>query len=154
MKKILVFILALFTIFPTSVFYADEETNETTEDSASIQLTASQLSYYVVKMPLTVDATSNMTTFDVYIKGDVDEAKQIEIKEDKGTLCTDVHYLVNNANPTIKYELSIENEDAIAGSIIQEDYTDEAKIGFTIYHDNLKAGDYTCSLPVTIKIVD
>ena len=156
MKKLLIAVIALFTLciaFANSTLtYA--EGNETNEDSAVVQLSASKLSYYVVKLPVSVDVTDTMTMFDIYVKGDVDETKKVEVKEDKGTEENEVHYLVNNANPSIKYELTIENDDGLLGSLIQEDYNDDAKIGFTIYHDNLKAGDYSCELPLTIGITD
>lgn len=147
MKKILIiFIVAIVCVSSTRIFAEEQEISN---DNATIELIAEKTSTYTIKLPMYVDVSSQQTKIDIYVKGDVDDSKKIEVSENNN----ETHYLINISNKDIKYELLVTGS-SIEGKDILAQYDDNSAITLTINHDEIAAGSYSCSLPILIKLID
>ena len=150
MKKVLTTLLATAMLLSVPVaIFADEE-NPT---SGQVDLIATVGSSYYLLIPTNVDVTAASSTFDIKVKGDVDSGKKVIIVEDKGTEGNTINYLVDNADDDNKYALTSSVSGVINGADVPSEYGD-ALITFTLTHDTLAAGVYSCTFPIKISLGD
>lgn len=156
MKKILyvLVVTALIITIPAQIFAEEDNEKEITStdgtsSESSIQLEATIVSAYTLKFPKKVDVQQTSTTVDIFAKGDVDGSKKIVIEEkNQGS-----NVLKDSAELKEDTSLSISFAGGIDGDDIGSDY-DTAKDTMTIEHDQLKAGLWSCELPIVIKLED
>lgn len=150
MKKTLTTFLAAAVLLSAPMAVCADEKNPTT---GQVDLVANVGSSYYLQIPTNVDVTNTSSTFDIKVKGDVDSAKKVVIVEDKGSDGQTVNYLVDGADENNKYALASSVSGTINGSAVLAEYGD-AKITFTLTHDALAAGAYTCAFPIKISLGD
>lgn len=157
MKKILTVLLAaaMVIVSPTCVFAAElgeneqvfEASGETLNGEKNIELEATIVSSYVIKLPIKVDVSGESTNVDIFAKGDVDGDKTIQISKKN-----DTNSLANTAKQKTA-ALTITFGSGISGKNVADDYCDDAKETMTIVHDALTAGSWSLQLPILIKLV-
>ena len=150
MKKILTALLATALMISAPMCLFAEEAETPNPQTGQVDLIASKSSTYYLQIPKNVDVSESGKTFDILIKGDVDSAKQLAINEDKGEQGTTVNYLVDTADSNNKVAISTTVSDPVIGANITSAYL--AKITFTVTHDALSAGSYTCGMPIKISL--
>lgn len=148
MKKLFTLLFAtLMVLLPAGVF-ADEQ--EVTSDSATVQLTASKASSYKVKLPQTVDVSSNSTTFNVYAKGDIASNQKITVSVGEGDhILKDV---LTTSSKQANLSVSVSNGDFLFENLGVENYSQEKYATFTVTHETLSAGSYAYNLPIVIEL--
>ena len=152
MKKILalLFVSLLMIGIPSNVF-ADQNDNEVTGESTSVELYASVASQYTVKLPLRVDVTDTSTNFNVFAKGSIAADKQLDISCGNGQ-----HALQDATTGSDRsYALTLNvTGGTFAANILELNYSDSIKSVFTVTHAALAAGNYIYNLPVVISLND
>lgn len=151
MKKILTAVLATAMIMamPVATVFADENDQEITTASGTVQLVASKASAYTVKLPVSVDVSAASTIFKAYVKGDVDGSKKLVIAENNAGQ----NYLEDDADLKDDVLVNVAIDKAIDGDDIIATYTEDC-ITFTVTHNALGAGTFRCALPLTISLAN
>lgn len=155
MKKILTVLLTTLMVMaiPANVFAQEgDNVQEISSTSATLELYAKKASSYTIKLPSKVDVSSTSTTVSISACGNVSGSEQIVIEENKGESGTTVNYLQDVTDLKDDKALTVSVDTAISGTDITADYNQKAVATMTITHDELDAGDYTCNLPITIKL--
>ncbi|MBQ9424520.1 MAG: hypothetical protein IJU42_01080 [Erysipelotrichaceae bacterium] len=150
MKKILtlLFVSMLMIAMPSTVF-ADQNDNEVTGESATVELYAAVASQYTVKLPLRVDVSATSTTFNVFAKGSIAADKQLSVSVGSGT-----HTLadtINGSNRSYALTLNVSG-GTFAADTLEANYSDSIKSVFTVTHAALAAGNYSYNLPIVIAL--
>ena len=151
MKKILtvLFVTMMMVVLPANIF-ADEDMNEVTGNSATVELEALKASTYKVKLPRKVDVSDASKSFNVLTAGDIAASEELVIAYDN----TSTIYLSDIVSGSEKADVAL--GISVSGGTFHSDdlavnYGD-AKAVFTITHGALQAGKYTAVLPVTITL--
>ena len=157
MKKILTVLLAaaMMIVTPVGIFAetpapaktdADQELDKN-PTSGKIELFANLASSYTLLLPLKLDVSTSGATANIYAKGDVDGDKKIVIAEDGSN-----HALKDKANAKTDVGVTIAFGSGIAGDTVKTDYDNGVKETMTVTHSGIKAGEWSCELPIVISL--
>lgn len=158
MKKILTALLstAMVLAMPATIFADEpvmEEIIEANATASEIALTAKHASEYYIKLPKALDVSNDETTFSILARGDIDGAKEIVIEENKKD--GKDNKLVDDAGLKADKVLTVTCTGAIgANDLDPETYDGALGTTMTIKHAPLEAGNWSGSLPITIRLAN
>ena len=148
MKKILTLLFVSLIMFslPLAVF-AQEDTEVSDAEEASVTLFANIASRYTVRLPASVDVSSDSTVFHVQAKGSIAADKKLDIS------CSDTGHTLTDETATRSYALRVNVERGTFGAEeLTNVYQDDLKAEFSVEHDPLRAGNYRYNLPILISL--
>ena len=156
LKSILFLVLAILIFLPLSIDADDQDIT----DSGVVKLYANIGSTYTVKLPKSVDITEPGTTFDYYLKGDLDGKSRIVVSCPQTTTIREYNdggvTLGESGHPDVTASMTNSNTDGFGYDVINSDYdeslTSKAKGTITIDHNGLPAGCWRGILNIKISL--
>ena len=156
LKNVLLLLLAVLAFFPLSIAAEDQDITE----SGSVKLYAMIESSYTVKLPKSVDITESGTTFDYYLKGDLDGSSKVVVSCPTTSVVKEYNdsgvTLGESGHPDVTVRLSNSNTTGFGYDVIGKEYDEsassKAKGTITIEHDGLSAGNWQGDLGITITL--
>ncbi len=148
MKKILtlLFVSLIMISLPLTVF-AQEDTEVSNAEEASVTLFANIASRYTVRLPASVDVSNESTVFYVQAKGSIAADRKLDIT------CSDTGHTLIDETATRSYALSVNVDGgSFSADELTDMYQDDLKAEFTVAHASLSAGNYRYNLPILISL--
>lgn len=143
MKKLTILLVTLLTLMlPVGIAAEEVEVN----NDSNIDLYANIESSYMVKLPRSVDVSANSVDVVIKAKGDIAADKQLNI-----TATDSLQLADSKGRASVTVNVTKQGSPFLYDTLPAE-YTDTAKVTFTLTHQTLAAGAYTGILPITISL--